>query len=237
MRRANGFLLATAALALTFAPAAGQVPGDACGRHGYSIDCALRAAGIAEFRDTPLRAGEREIRYWSTSGYLFPDQLLVLRQDREKTSGTLILMWVPEMLGDSFARKVCGTRWSNAGGAACVGKQSEQFDWKRVIRQLDDAGLAKVPDAPVESIKCDTTPIPPPPNEPDRLPIDRICGLVFDGFTETIEVRAADAYWRYEFRRIPDPASRGIKRDQALLAILRRASRKVGDGVPPGVGP
>jgi hypothetical protein len=168
---------------------------------------------------------------------MFPEKLVILRQFRDSVSGRFLLLWPARMMNGSAAWYVCYDRWSNASAGVCSGRPAAPPDWSSIIRQLDEAGLSAVPNSPVLEQFCDRTPIPSPRSEPDRLPVDRLCPMVFDGFTEVLEVRTEAGYWRYQFPRIPDSVATGRKRDQGLLAILRRAGRQEGEILPSASGP
>jgi len=203
-----------------------------CDRPLFSRTCALRAAGIADLAGARVGPHERELRYWITSGTMFPEKLVILRQFRDSVSGRVLLLWPARMMASPAGWYTCNDEWSNASAAVCSGRPAAPPDWSSIIRQLDDAGLSTVPNSPVSEQYCDRTPIPTPRSEPDRLPVDRLCPLVLGGFTEVLEVRTEAGYWRYQFPSIPDSLATGRKRDQALLAILRRAARLQGEILP-----
>jgi len=236
MLRSRAMSLSLGIVVLPMTAVEGQTVAPRCESGGYTWVCALEAAGIPELRETRMGRREREIRYWLTYGNGFPEQLLVLRQHRDSVSGRLFLMWRPTMMSDSLARSLCLEQWSNARSGICVGRLGTVPDWGKLIRQLDAAGLALVPKAPVAEQPCDRTPVPPPPSDPDRLPGERFCAMHFDGGTEAIEVRTSAGYWRYQFPGIPDSMATGLKRDQALLRIRRQAARTRSVGAPSGPG-
>lgn len=219
--------LTVIAVCATNRAASQTIPAD-CTNVAYYLTCALRAAAIPELRDILLRPGEREIRFWTTSGNMMPEKLLVLRQRGDSATGTLLLIWIANSMSGDFADSVCLDRWSTAVAGLCTGRLSEPQDWRRVMRQLDSAGLSQVLTSPVHEQPCDRTPVPP--TAPGRLPADRLCGWVADGFTDAIEVRTGTNYWRYQFPQVPDSTAVGPRRDQGLLEILRCVSQKYLDG-------
>ena len=192
------------------------------------LSCALQAAGIAELASTTVAQGERELRFWITSGNMMPEKLLVLRQHGDSASGRLLLIWRGRTMELPFASSVCLDRWSNAAGGLCVGRLREAQDWVAIAQRLDRAGLAQVPRAPVPEQPCDRTPTPP--SAPGQLPIDHLCAAMADGFDHALELRTSAGYWRYQFPRIPDSTAVGAMRDRLLLEILTCASRYVVDG-------
>lgn len=206
----------------------GAAPVPACDRPFYQISCAMQAAGITALRQVVLGKDDREIRYWMTSGYFFPDEVLILRQRGDSVTGRLVYFWAPGMLEQAFAQSRCREQeqWSTPAGGACVARLTSPIYWRAMVRDLDEAGLSMVPFAPVRTKWCDRTPIPPPPDDPDRLPIDRLCPMRFDGFDEVIEVKRATGYWRYQFPDFPAPMDIGLQRDKALREIFRRTNQR-----------
>ncbi|MEZ4379593.1 MAG: hypothetical protein R3B35_15055 [Gemmatimonadales bacterium] len=204
-----------------------RADGSACERIGYSPACAVQAAGVAGLASLNLDKGQREIRFWRTSGMHWPESVVVLEQRGDSVAGRLLLTWPADVLNPEFRDSICRERWTGVSGEVCVGRLHAPLDVGAIFRQLDEAGLSAVPGAPVPDMldqPCDRTPTPPPAGEPGRLPMDRLCPMVLDGVSELLEVRTGAEYWRYRFPRIPDTTASDLHRDQVLLGILRRAS-------------
>ena len=165
------------------------------------LSCALQAAGIAELASTTVAQGERELRFWITSGNMMPEKLLVLRQHGDSASGRLLLIWRGRTMELPFASSVCLDRWSNAAGGLCVGRLREAQDWVAIAQRLDRAGLAQVPRAPVPEQPCDRTPTPP--SAPGQLPIDHLCAAMADGFDHALSCARLPAIGAINFREYP----------------------------------
>jgi hypothetical protein len=209
----------------SFAVAQSSAPN--CRNAAFYLRCGLKAAGIPELSATQLPSGEREIRFWVTSGNMMPDRLLILRQSGGRTSGRLFLLWIGTTVNSPQADTLCLERWSNGAGGLCDARTLQDHDWAAIVRRLDSTGLGDLPTAPVAERHCDDHFTPSP--VPGRLPVDRICQLMVDGFTYAIEVRGGNDYWRYGFPRDPDQSSPWLRRDEQLLGILACAARTASD--------
>lgn len=196
------------------------------GRGDY-IACALKAGNVADLRDAPMRDGERELRFWSVSGNMTPERVLVVRQHNDTTSGQLLLIWRAPALPDSFVNSVCAERWSNPVAMLCAGRLRATPDWGALLAEIDGFGVQRLPAQPVGETRCDRTPVPALPG---RLPVDRICAVMADGFRSSIEYRTRSVYWRYSFAAIPDTASPDLRRDAAIRHLLDCVARDVRDG-------
>ncbi|MES2306485.1 MAG: hypothetical protein V4558_13335 [Gemmatimonadota bacterium] len=221
---AGSFLFAVMMLACVSSIQAQEASGPDCSTPGYYLQCALIAARIPELRDVKLGAGEREIRYWNTSGNMMPDRVLVLRQHGDTVSAQLLLVWIGETITWPFATTLCGERWSNKAGGLCIGRFAQEQDWRALLQRLDKAHLAEVPLKRVGGTPCK------PPKGTRVEPEEHFICVRFDGFNEIVEVRSPQLYWRYDFAGDPDRSSDGYKRDVALLKMFRCASKKSGDG-------
>lgn len=198
-------------------------------RQGDYMACALFAGHVPDLRDVQYAENEREIRFWTVSGMFFPDQVLLLHQHGDSVTAKLLLIWSDSVRSDSFANARCsGQRWFNAAGSLCVGRLAAPQDWAALLRELDAHGLSQLPGSPVPAEPCNRTPIPP--TRPGELPRDQLCRFVTDGFSNAVEVRTSNVYWRYDFQRLPDTTAAGLKRDMTLLRFLTCAALKFGDG-------
>lgn len=192
------------------------------------LTCALRAGGIRDLRDVNVGDDERELRFWTVSGYFMPDQVLIIHQWPDSVNAQLLLIWTRGSETSTLATSTCGERWPSPNATMCRGHFERSTDWLTLLRQLDALAIGDLPAMPVGEQRCDRTPLPP--LHPGYLPRDRICAYPADGFSNTLELRTARVYWRYAFSRLPDTTARGFARDTSLLRLLTCAARKRGDG-------
>ncbi|MBK6495365.1 MAG: hypothetical protein IPO52_10125 [Gemmatimonadetes bacterium] len=199
-------------------------PPSKCVSTDHYLTCGLMAGNIDDILYARVGDGRREIRFWA-SGAGDPAYLLILRQHRDSVSGQVVLLWHPSARGDSFVRESCGQQWWNDGGGACIAKLSAPRDWKDILAQLDEAGLAMVPGTPVPTRPC--PPLDSVPGQPRR---PRICGFVTGGDSYVLEVHTLTTSWRYKFPRLPDTLTPGYPRDRKILDLLTCVMQKWGDG-------
>ena len=194
---------------------------------GDYMACALYVGHVPDLRDASYASNEREVRFWTISGMFFPDQVLLIHQRGDTVTGQLLLIWSDSTISTAFARAECsGQAWVTEAGSLCGGRLAAPQDWAAVLRQLDAQGLSQLPGSPVPSYPFDPTPLPPA--RPGGLPRGRLNPYPTDGFSDYIEVRTSNVYWRYAFQGLPDPAAVDLKRDQAIQRLLTCAAMRFG---------
>ncbi len=223
MQRIRLLPLLLALIAVMVSPAAAQraePPACSDGEGDYRA-CAMHAAKVRDLRDERFFENEREVRFWTTSGLFFPEDLLVIHQRGDSVTGKLLLIWPDSSMSDQFILERCAEGpWTTVSGSLCVARLDRRPDWAHLLRTLDAQGLARLPSDPVRRERCAMLPSGAKPGDRPRLPP---CRFIDDGFSHAVEVRISGVYWRYDFERVPDPSSKGLKRDAAILRMLKCA--------------
>jgi hypothetical protein len=202
MRIARPVRLALSLLFVTPSASRGQIAGANAdsvpkaswvGIYFESFDEAARAAELAPLRETPLRAGEHEVRLWTQTEIAVPKQLFRITERGGRVRGELILYWRRAPAGlesderpgetthDLMLYRLCGmcdevTMATMA--AACRTRFRREPSWGNALREAESLGLWTVPD-------------------PSTLPRDNIMSL--DGWTMVVELRDGPRYRTYRY--------------------------------------
>lgn len=229
MQLFRALALGSAVSALIPTVGSGQRPGEpVCDRpRGDYRACAFSAGHVEDLRDASFAADEREIRFWTVSGILFPEEVLLIHQRGDTVTGKLLLIWADSTVSDTLAKSRCTDQaWVTTTGSLCVGRLASPPDWASLLRELDAAGLQQLPGNPAPERPCDMSPVAARAGEPPR---DRTCAFVEDGFSHYLEVKTASVYWRYLFQRLPDTTSTVLARDRAIMRLFRCAGNAARD--------
>lgn len=197
---------------------------------GYYRDCALEAGGIRDLKDGPGYLVVREIRFTIDGGIGVPHHLMMLREYPDSVIGRSILIWPRRFEYDSFAIERCDRMWINPSAMLCDARLARRIDWKDLLRRLDRAGVATIPQHPVAEKPCGPAkparPTPPPMLDRDKLPIDRlVCFAVNDGPSLSMEYRGSNLYWWYAFPGLPPLRGKGVAEVQAVADLVHCAMR------------
>jgi hypothetical protein len=184
-------------------------------RYWDYLGCALIAGGVTNLADVE-RPAPRELRLWSVSGNMMPEQLVIVRADSSGVTGEVLHLWRRSPGTDSFVVPRCaGTPRLNDVAGYCHALMGAPVDWAALLATLDSVGVTDLPSRPV----------PPDPCRQEFLDTDGgrrtiPCVISLDGPTRTLEYRAANVYWRYTMVSVADPTSPLLPRDAAIVRLL-----------------
>jgi len=164
------------------------------------VDDVAVTAKIGLLRDTPLREGEQELRFWTGFGVVVPQRMVRIRVTPTGTvSGDIYLYHSTDLRFDSDQREAAFQRWQMGScGEQLVGAQKVVCEaringrprWLATYQRLLELGVLDLPDE-------------------SELPEPTLDML--DGWSMVVEVRRGDQYRAYQYSNpgvIPAPEVR-----------------------------